>query len=263
MRKNSIFENIKLDINTIHYLIYNCFLENYSLDTTYTRVHNFCDILNNPKPNKHTIVRLFRILRNKIKIYYHTQWKNEPLGIEPAENGKSRIEIDESKVIGNSNSIIWMFGLIDRYNKDARIFCVMSNRTKEKLLPIVKDNVYTNDMDDETKTRIYSDSFAAYQEEDFENMGFKLNKVNHSVWFGIGLFHTNTVEGLWGQIKRLSNNFAGLNFSILENIEKEGIKSEDYINGWLSYYLFLRDLKRKKFSENNKFNYLNNILKIA
>ena len=162
LSKNSIFENIKLNINTIHYLIYNCFLENYSLDTPYTRIHNFCDILNNPKPNKHSIARLFRILRNKIKIYYHKQWKNEPLGIEPAENRKSRIEIDESKVIGNSNSIIWMFGLIDRYNKDARVFCVMSNRTKEKLLPIVRNNVYTNDMNDETKTRIYSDSFAAY-----------------------------------------------------------------------------------------------------
>ena len=145
-----------------------------------------------------------------------------------------------------------MFGLIDRYNKDARVFCVMSNRTKEKLLPIVRDNVYTNDMNDETKTRIYSDSFATYQEEDFENLGYKLNKVNHSVWFGIGLFHTNTVEGLWDQIKGLSNNFAGLNFSILENIEKEGIQSEDYINDWLCYYLFLRDLKRKTFSENDK-----------
>ena len=63
--------------------------------------------------------------------------------------------------------------------------------------------------------------------------------MNHSVWFGIGLFHTNTVEGLWSQIKRLSNNFAGLNFSILENIEKEGIQSEDYINDLLCYYLFL------------------------
>ena len=114
LRKNSIFENIKLNINTIHYLIYKCFLENYSLDTTYTRIHNFCDILNNPKPNKHTIVRLFRILRNKIKIYYkiyyHTQWKNEPLGIEPAENGKSRIEIDESEIM---KFPILLFGCLD------------------------------------------------------------------------------------------------------------------------------------------------------
>ena len=59
-------------------------------------------------------------------------------------------------------------------------------------------------------------------------MGFKLNKVNHSIWFGTGLFHTNTIEGLQGQIKRLSNNFTGLNFNILENVEKDGIRSEDY-----------------------------------
>ena len=76
-----------------------------------------------------------------------------------------------------------MFGLIDRYNKDARVFCVMSNRIKEKLLPIVRNNVYTNDMNDETKTRIYSDSFTAYQEEDFENLGYKFNKVNHLIWY--------------------------------------------------------------------------------
>ena len=69
--------------------------------------------------------------------------------------------------------------------------------------------------------------------------------------------------GLWDQIKRLSNNFAELNFSILVNIKKEGIKSEDYINDRLSYYLFLRDLKRKNFSENDKINYLNDILKIT
>ena len=243
-RKNSIFENIKLNINTIHYLIYNCFLENYSLDTAYTRIHNFCDILNNHKQNKHTIVRLFRILKNKIKIYYHTKRKNEPLGIEPAENGKSRIEIDESKVIVNYNSTIWMFGLIDRYNKDARVFCVMSNRTKEKLLPIVRDNVYTNDMNDETKIRIYLDSFSAHQEEDSQNIGYKLNKVNHSLWFGIGLFHTKTIEGLCGKIKRFSNNFAGLNYLYYLNIEKEGIQSEYYIHDWLCYYLFLQYLKR-------------------
>ena len=43
----------------------------------------------------------------------------------------------------------------------------------------------------------------------FENMCFKLNKVNYSFWFGAGLFETNNVEGLRGQIKRLSNNFSG------------------------------------------------------
>ena len=133
-------------------------------------------------------------------------------------NGKSRIEIDESKIIGNSNTVIWMFGSIDRFNKDVRIFCIMSDRTKEKLLPILKDIVNTNAENDETRKRIYSYSISTYQKEDFENLGFKLNKVNHSVWLGVGMFHTNTVEGLWGQIKRLPNNFSGLNFNILEKV---------------------------------------------
>ena len=119
-----------MEINTIYYLIYKCFLENSSLETSYDRTHYFCSILGNPKPTKNAIAKLYRILLNRIKIFYHTLWKNEPFGLDPAENGKFCIEIDESKIIGNSNMIIWMFGLIDRFNKDTRIFCILSNRAK-------------------------------------------------------------------------------------------------------------------------------------
>ena len=95
-----------MDINTIYYLIYKCFLENCSLETSCDRIANFCHILGNTKPTKQTIIKLYRILRNRLKIFYHTLWKNEPLGLEPAENGKSRIEIDKSKIIGNANTVI-------------------------------------------------------------------------------------------------------------------------------------------------------------
>ena len=54
---------------------------------------------------------------------------------------------------------------------------------------------------------IYSDYFSTYQPEDFSNMGFKLNKVNHSVWFGECLLHTNIVEGIWGKLKDFLNIF--------------------------------------------------------
>lgn len=37
--------------------------------------------------------------------------------------GVSRIEIDESELIGRKNQILWMIGLIDRKNNDARVFC--------------------------------------------------------------------------------------------------------------------------------------------
>ena len=36
-----------------------------------------------------------------------------------------------------------MFGMIDRADKEARVFCVMNNRKKENLLPIIKENIYT------------------------------------------------------------------------------------------------------------------------
>ena len=89
----------------------------------------------------------------------HKKWKNNILGIEPSDKGLALIEIDESKIIGNSEKIIWMFGMIDRFNKEARIYCTMEDRTQETLLNYVKNNVYTinDNLDDDStfNTRIY------------------------------------------------------------------------------------------------------------
>ena len=67
----------------------------------------------------------------------------------------------------------------------------MKDRTRDTLLNIVKNNVYTPwpNEDDNFKTRIYSDCLSSYQSSDFGALGYKLNKVNHSIWFGQGLFH--------------------------------------------------------------------------
>ena len=83
-----------------------------------------------------------------------------------------------------------IISLIDRADKQARVYSVMSDWTRNRLIDIIKKNVYTdiiNDIDD-FRTRIYSDSYASYQVNDFDALGFKLNKVNHSVWFDLGLF---------------------------------------------------------------------------
>ena len=40
------------------------------------------------------------------------------LGLESSEKGVPRIKIDESKIIGNNYNTIWMFGMIDRYDKE-------------------------------------------------------------------------------------------------------------------------------------------------
>ena len=46
---------------------------------------------------------------------------------------------DESKIISSNNLIYWMFGVIDRNTKEARVRCVLNNRTKIKQLPIIKN----------------------------------------------------------------------------------------------------------------------------
>ena len=70
------------------------------------------------------------------------------------------------------------------------MYCVMNNRTQNNLLKLVCDNVYTvNNSFDENNdnihsafnTRIYSDSFASYQTGPFEEKGFILHLVNHSI----------------------------------------------------------------------------------
>ena len=65
--------------------------------------------------------------------------------------------------------------------------------------------------------RIYCDCFASYQPNTFRENGYILKRVNHSVFFGYGNFHTNNIGRLWSQIKRLTNNFSVIS---IESIEK-------------------------------------------
>ena len=71
--------------------------------------------------------------------------------------------------------------------------------------------------------------------------------VNHIVWFGQGLFHTNTVEGLWSQIKRLTKNFSGITFSMVEKLESNGVNIKNYFDAWICYALFLRNVEKNKY----------------
>ena len=188
----------------------------------------------------------------------HKNWKNKLLGESITEKGFAAIEIDEREIIGNSEIIYWMFGLIDRVTKEARIFCVLNDRTKNNLLPLVKNNVLSNDMnefeDDENmeideeyqiNTRIYSDCYSSYQVNDFRNMGYILKRVNHSIWFGYGSFHTNNVEGLWSQIKRITNNFSGLSINKINQMFTTAYEKKKLFR-WMDYICFILKKFRKK-----------------
>ena len=201
----------------------------------------------------------------------HKIWSTNKMGTEPCNDGKSKIEIDESKFITYNNRVRWMFGLVDRSQYDIRIFYIDDHRQKETLLPIIKNNVYSNtlrvnnnqDIDDaKLPTRIYSDCFQSYQIRDFNNLGFILHRINHSLWFSQGSFHTNSIEGVWSRLKRTTNNFWGINGSILTKMANKNIIVYDYINGIICSGLFFMECEHKKLGLNGKKNLLIDYLKI-
>lgn len=169
----------------------------------------------------------------------HNNWSTQMIAEDPNNEGFSTIEIDESSIIGNSNVVYWMFGLIQRNKKEACIYCVLNDRTKSNLLSLVNKNVTTthseNDFSEEEscKTHIYSDCFPSCQINDFLKFGYILKSLNHSFWFGYGIFHTNNVESLWGQIKRYCNKFTGS----IEFLQKKFNKNDNLIRDfWMDGY---------------------------
>ena len=67
----------------------------------------------------------------------------------------------------------------------------------------------------------------------------------------------NTIEGLWSQIKRLCNNFTGINFTLLDKLKNKGISPKDYLDDRICWALFLRNIELKKLNKINKVNGLN------
>ena len=155
-----------------------------------------------------------------------------------------------------------MFGIVDRNSKEASVFTVLNNRTKEELLPLIIKNVATNgdiiNMSNRSKdylhkyclsTRIYSDCCQANNKQDFKNNGYYLHRVNHSIWWGKGLFNTNSIEGLWSTLKRITNYFSGIKFNIINNPNTDTEEKKNFLDGWICASLFFRNCELKKYSE--------------
>ena len=126
---------------------------------------------------------------------------------------------------------------------------------------IIKENVSTNenmdmDLEDEyfENTRIYSYCFSFYQPNTFRENGYILKRVNHSVWFGYCNLHTNNIEGLWSKIKRFTNNFSGINIWKLDEIQPPQNWKKNYLDSWICYGLFFREVEKMKLSRKGKIN---------
>ena len=147
------------------------------------------------------------------------------MGKNISPDGYPGFEIDVNEIIGNSEVIYWMFDIIDRISQNSRLFCVSNDKTSNNIMKILKENVATNenhemDLDEEylENTLIFSLCFASYQVNKFREKGYILNRVNHSVWFGHGNFHTNNLEDLWAQTKGLTNIFGRISIGSLGNL---------------------------------------------
>lgn len=78
------------------------------------------------------------------------------------------------------------------------------------------------------------------QIREFNILVYILYKVNHSVWLGRGSFHTNTIKGVWIKIKRLTDDFNGLNATIYNKYGSNSDNFNGYISGWICsavYYM--------------------------
>ena len=263
IRNKSIFESTKTDLRILYFLLFYNFVENKSINQSYLNCKESTKQLWFESISNANIIKFYRVIREKIKNTMHKTWKDNLLGMESCENRKSYVEIDESKIVSYNGEVRWMFGLYERGSKEIRIFFVDNNRTKETLLPLIKDNVYTyydhirNNIDinlERPATRIYSDCFATYQVSDFNNLGYILHKVNHSIGFGYGQYHTNSIESTWGKLKRLTHSFNGLNGNVFNT--RQNLNNQDYFDWWICTGLFFIECESLGLALNEKKKYL-------
>ena len=149
-----------------------------------------------------------------------------------------------------------MFGIVDRATYEIKVFLLIT-KTKRNSIAYSKKNIYSickmiHDNKDinhvMVATKIYTDCWQSYQGKDFNEMGFILHKVNHSICLGKGSFHINTIEGGWFKI----NNFSGLNGNVINKFSLQGIDLADYFNDWIFTALIFIKTEHLAFAENKK-----------
>ena len=95
----------------------------------------------------------------------------------------------------------WVFGGVSRVSGKAfALVCPNNKRTKAVLFPIIQAKI-------KPKTMIYSDGWKPYRK--IPTLGFGHKWVDHSKFYVHPTdrnLHTNTIEGMWGTMKRFFPN---------------------------------------------------------
>ena len=80
-----------------------------SVNETQFEHGEFANKIGVPNISLNLICKVFNKLRRQIKINAHLKWNQPYLDEEIDFTGYPSLEIDESKIIGNSNTVYWMF----------------------------------------------------------------------------------------------------------------------------------------------------------
>ena len=94
IRKNSILENMHLNIQILYFLIFFCFTEKKSINDSLIESTKYAEALGICGTTKQSIINIYAILRKKLKDTMHFKWSQKMLAEDPNENGYSTIEID-------------------------------------------------------------------------------------------------------------------------------------------------------------------------
>ena len=101
-----------------------------------------------------------------------------------------------------------VYDITDEYS-----FSEIKEYFNDRIKELCKKNIQVillgNKTDLEDKRKIPAEEGAKFCLEN----GYILKRVNLCVWFGYENFHTNNVEGLWSQLKRITNNFSGISIN--------------------------------------------------
>lgn len=68
LRSESFFEGMRIPLNILYFLIYNCFLNLYSINSTYQEMLKFSEFIKINNITQNLIIKIFRQIRQKKSI---------------------------------------------------------------------------------------------------------------------------------------------------------------------------------------------------
>jgi transposase-like protein len=220
IRDQTFFAQSKLSISNILLIIYF-----WCHDFTQKQVEHELQI------SKKTLIDWYRFCRDIV--CYH--FENEAISNDKIGGEGQIIEIDESVFSkrkycrGRLVKETWVFGGVNRNNKEELFIEIVPDRSKETLLEVIKRRIKLG-------STIMSDKWKSY--DCLSSEGFVHYSVNHSENFvdpENRNTHTQNIESRWNIIKK--------------HLKRKGTNVSKYLDEYLLEYCFKRKFRDNIFDQ--------------